>query len=88
MNNLDANKTRPEKEKIASKVPHWALYVILAFCGIIFIIAPATDMIGSAQFYGWVAAAMLLIYMGRDNELERRLYEIENSNKKEMINNE
>ena len=83
MSDLDANKTRSEKEKGASKVPHWALYIILAFCGIIFIIAPATDMIGSAQFCGWMAAAMLLIYMGRDNELERRLCELENSNKEE-----
>ena len=77
MNNLDVNKTRSEKAKKASKVPHWTLYIILAFCGIIFIIAPATDMIGSAQFYGWMAAAMLLIYMGRDNELERRMHELE-----------
>ena len=79
---------KSEKGEKILKVPHWTVYIILAFCGIIFIIAPATDMIGSAQFCGWMAAAMLLIYMGRDNELERRLYEIENSNKKEMINNE
>ena len=82
MNNSGGSKMKSEKGKKPSKMPHWTLYIILAFCGIIFIIAPATAMIGSASFYGWMAAAMLLIYMGRDNELERRLCELEKNNKK------
>ena len=76
------SKMKSEKGEKPLKMPHWTLYIILAFCGIIFIVAPATDMIGSAQFCGWMAAAMLLIYMGRDNELERRLCKIEKNNKK------